>query len=657
MGTVYHNRVKFLSATSGTASFGIGEALLGYRTPAQANIVDGRRFIYVAHNAGEWEIGNGTFNSAAGEVARTKVIESSNTDALVNFSAPPIVAVSLVAQSINHVHVMDFGAKCDGTTDDTAALNACFESLRGSAGTVVWGPGYCRTTGPIIVGQISGLGVTSFISIECPLGSAASGIKYAGPTDGTALVFGKNKYFTVQGLHVVNLGARGTTVGIILGGDTAGGGTETLSGMFNNCMVQNFHLGIQAGGNNGATSEMLFNSLTLGDNNTGFKSIDYNSLDLGFNMLSIGGNGIGIDSGSSSFWVNGGSASENGIDFNIGSDSSNTDIQDFRSETADCVIFGAGGHVSASRLSVSNAQAPDYNSIAGTFANLMVRDSVIEGYIRFDGETTAASSIILEGNSLGRVDAVRRLPFIVETNTPALASNIRARLNVDTSAYPPPPLLDIDGTIGMRYDGAISHPFVEPSITLVPLDRTATPQLGVGYLALSHVRQLSEGSLPGAVAGTAAPTPGQNLRVSGAFATSGSLAFTFKRTLTTNSDGTPTIVATSGTFLPTDVGKPIKITGGADTSADWYGYITDYISSTSVKVYPALFISPGGRYPYQTGKTTTVGADEPDAEYFVAGICGDANETFWVTDRTATGFTMHSSNASSTATVVALIVR
>lgn len=49
-------------------------------------------------------------------------------------------------------------------------------------------------------------------------------------------------------------------------------------------------------------------------------------------------------------------------------------------------------------------------------------------------------------------------------------------------------------------------------------------------------------------------------------------------------------------------------------------------------------------------KAVTFATAEPDTSYFVS-IAGSANETFWVTSKTVNGFTLNSSNASSTATV------
>jgi hypothetical protein len=68
---------------------------------------------------------------------------------------------------------------------------------------------------------------------------------------------------------------------------------------------------------------------------------------------------------------------------------------------------------------------------------------------------------------------------------------------------------------------------------------------------------------------------------------------------------------------------------------------------------------PGGNLlpSDRTGRTWTIGQNEPDANYFVGVLETNAEETFWITGKSTTGFTVHSSNASSTATVILLIVR
>jgi len=65
-----------------------------------------------------------------------------------------------------------------------------------------------------------------------------------------------------------------------------------------------------------------------------------------------------------------------------------------------------------------------------------------------------------------------------------------------------------------------------------------------------------------------------------------------------------------------------------------------------------------GSVTFATAATAAVsfGTNEPNATYYVA-LSGSANETFWVTSKATTGFTINSSNGSSTATVDWLLIR
>ncbi len=54
--------------------------------------------------------------------------------------------------------------------------------------------------------------------------------------------------------------------------------------------------------------------------------------------------------------------------------------------------------------------------------------------------------------------------------------------------------------------------------------------------------------------------------------------------------------------------------------------------------------------------TVTFAVNEADASYYIAGS-GNANETFWITGKGTTGFTVNSSNAASAATYDWVLVR
>lgn len=88
MAHITKDRVADTSTTTGTGNITVsGTAPTGYRTFSAVCAVGDTFFYNIAHQSlGEWESGLGTYSSA-GVFARTTVIESSNANAAVNFSA------------------------------------------------------------------------------------------------------------------------------------------------------------------------------------------------------------------------------------------------------------------------------------------------------------------------------------------------------------------------------------------------------------------------------------------------------------------------------------------------------------------------------------------------------------------------------------------
>ena len=86
MAFVINDRVKENSTTSGTGTFTLDGATTGFETFSSA-IGNANTTYYTIHtqNAAEFEVGIGTVG--AGTLARETVISSSNSDALVDFSA------------------------------------------------------------------------------------------------------------------------------------------------------------------------------------------------------------------------------------------------------------------------------------------------------------------------------------------------------------------------------------------------------------------------------------------------------------------------------------------------------------------------------------------------------------------------------------------
>lgn len=87
MAFVVKDRVKVTSTTTGTGSFTLGAASLGFQDFTA--IGNGNTTYYTIQDAatGDWEVGLGTYSSAGPTLARTTVFESSNSNNLVNFVA------------------------------------------------------------------------------------------------------------------------------------------------------------------------------------------------------------------------------------------------------------------------------------------------------------------------------------------------------------------------------------------------------------------------------------------------------------------------------------------------------------------------------------------------------------------------------------------
>lgn len=83
-----NDRVKETTSTTGTGAITLGGAPVGFQTFAQAfDDQDDVYYAIVGLGTGEWEVGIGRFNSGGGTIDRNQVLQSSNADALVNFSA------------------------------------------------------------------------------------------------------------------------------------------------------------------------------------------------------------------------------------------------------------------------------------------------------------------------------------------------------------------------------------------------------------------------------------------------------------------------------------------------------------------------------------------------------------------------------------------
>lgn len=99
------NRVKETTVTTGTGSVLVAGAASGFQTFASA-LADGDTTYYQITDGTDWEIGEGTWDEANNELARTSVFESSNSGSKVNWGAgAKDVFIVMPAQKVHNTDV------------------------------------------------------------------------------------------------------------------------------------------------------------------------------------------------------------------------------------------------------------------------------------------------------------------------------------------------------------------------------------------------------------------------------------------------------------------------------------------------------------------------------------------------------------------------
>jgi len=88
MALVINNRVRETTATTGTGTVTLAGAVDGFQTFSAGIGNDSTTYYAISLNtANEWEVGLGTLSSDSSTMERTTVLESSNSDSAVSFSA------------------------------------------------------------------------------------------------------------------------------------------------------------------------------------------------------------------------------------------------------------------------------------------------------------------------------------------------------------------------------------------------------------------------------------------------------------------------------------------------------------------------------------------------------------------------------------------
>jgi hypothetical protein len=133
MTLVVADRVQETTTTTGTGTLSLAGAVAGYRP--FSTIGNGNSCYYVIDDgAGNWEVGQGTYTSSGSTLSRAVVLASSNSGSLVSFAAGSKTvwcdapAALLTQAALADANVKLYGATGNGTTDDSAAIQAAINS-------------------------------------------------------------------------------------------------------------------------------------------------------------------------------------------------------------------------------------------------------------------------------------------------------------------------------------------------------------------------------------------------------------------------------------------------------------------------------------------------------------------------------------------------
>jgi hypothetical protein len=85
MAFVLKDRVKETSTTTGTGTYTLGGAVTGFE--AFSEVGDGNLTYYTCTDGTDFEIGVGTYTASGTTLARTTILQSSNSDNAVSWTA------------------------------------------------------------------------------------------------------------------------------------------------------------------------------------------------------------------------------------------------------------------------------------------------------------------------------------------------------------------------------------------------------------------------------------------------------------------------------------------------------------------------------------------------------------------------------------------
>ena len=196
MALLLKDRVKETTTTTGTGDVTLAGAVEGFQTFGAVLSNSDTTYYAISHrNADEWEVGLGTYDSTAGTIARTTVLESSNSGSAVSFTAgTKDIFITLPAEK----------AVALDANDDLSIGNITTSGyLRGPATFTIDPAAYGDNTGTLVVAgnlQVDGTTTTinsTTVSVDDLNLTLASGAANAAAANGAGItVDGASATFT-----------------------------------------------------------------------------------------------------------------------------------------------------------------------------------------------------------------------------------------------------------------------------------------------------------------------------------------------------------------------------------------------------------------------------------------------------------------------------
>lgn len=304
-----------------------------------------------------------------------------------------------------------FGAKADGTTDDTAALQAASDVAGAAtastpgASIIDLGCGTYKLTSQWTIASSNGQHHVEVHGVN-PLCTTINATVAASPA--TAIFLSKEKFVTaLSGFTLHQAGTLHNGVGITMGGLT-GAGTQTNGSTLENIIIDSFDTGLLTTdpGTASTSSEMVFTQMVLQNNNTGFVNSSQNGLDYVFIMVQMSNNTLGMNLADSGLTVLGGSGSTNGTDFQFLSGAAPPSVvKNYRSEvaTTQCVSMAGDTNVSLEEFTCQGLTTPTAHTAItqGSAGLLEIKNSFIGGQIveTSRGSLSIKNSRIIDPNN------------------------------------------------------------------------------------------------------------------------------------------------------------------------------------------------------------------------------------------------------------------